>query len=134
MTAPSDRTTRFAQTVSEAVNCLGIALCGPALRKFGPDDVDELLGRWEADYASTLREVRLGRVSLRPAVESLTAAIRARGDLAAPGDLAALRLAIREFLATLGAPLPSLPPEEAAVCELHGRACPVLTQAPPPGA
>lgn len=122
---PAARATHLARTMSEAMNGLGMVLCGPAARRH-VSDLRQLPERWERDYAPTLRGVHLGRgVALGPSVDRVSAAIRARPNLEVPEELAALRLAIREFMATVGVPLPGLSPDEAAVCELHGRCCPL---------
>ena len=47
-------------------------------------------------------------------------------DLDAPNQLATLRAATRDLLVAMRFPIPTVPTADAAVCELHGAACPVL--------
>jgi hypothetical protein len=120
---------RLAQAVGEAVNGLGMFLCGPALQRFRPD-ASQLRGLWETDVAPTLREVapalpRADGAKLDAAIEKISRAVKAGVDVDVPEQLAPVRLAIREAMAALRLPLPELTPAESAVCELHGSACPM---------
>jgi len=126
----AERATRISQAVSETLNCLGILLCGPALRKHGPD-VHKMLEHWEQEHAPTIRELGSdGHPGLHSVVERLASNIRAGVDVNAPEQLAAIRLAVREFMMVLGVPLPSVSPAESVICELHGAECPMLEVAP----
>lgn len=126
----SDEVVRKAQAVSEGLNCLGVLVCGPAFHRYRAE-ATKALERWESDYAPVIREVapglqRVDQARLRAAFEKVSAMAKAGVDIDAPEQLAALRVAIREALRAFGVPLPDLTPEESAICELHGSACPLL--------
>lgn len=128
--APGDEVTRTALAVSEGFNCLGLLVCGPAFRKFRTE-ASQALQRWETDFAPAIREVapglqRVDQARLGAALERISSMAKAGVDIEDPEQLAALRLAIREALRAFGVPLPDLAPEEAAICKLHGSACPIL--------
>jgi hypothetical protein len=127
---PAEKATRLAQAVSEGLNCLGVFMCGPALRKFRGQAPD-LLRRWESEYAPVFRQV--GAAGARGATAAFSAAlgrisslIAAGIDLDVPDQLAALRAAIKDMLVAMRFPAPTVPASEAVICELHGAACPVL--------
>lgn len=127
---PAEKATKFAQAVSEGLNCLGVLLCGPALRKLR-DQVPELLRRWETEYAPVFRQIDLPAANGDPAafsacIAKISSLIAAGVELDAPDQLGALRAAIRDLLAAMRFPIPPVPPAEASVCEFHGAACPVL--------
>lgn len=127
---PAEKATRFAQAVSEGMNCLAVFLCAPALRKLKAQAPD-LLRRWEEEYAPVFQKIDLPAASgdpaaFRAALANISSLVRAGVDPDAADQLASLRAAIRELLTTMRCPLPSLAPSDAAVCELHGSACPVL--------
>ncbi len=121
------RAERRSRAVAEGLNCLGVHLCGPAFKKLQPD-VRQVLDRWEREYAPVFREIgadlkHSGRARLDSALAALSSAA---GTMGTPGDLGALRSAIREVMAALGMPVPRLSTAESAVCELHGSTCPIL--------
>ncbi len=125
-----DKATRIAQAMGEGLNCLGVFLCGPALRRMRAE-APQLLRRWETDYAPTFREAAAGvrrsnRAKLDSALSRISSAAITGVDLDAPEQLAALRRAIREAILAFEFPMPDLTPAEAAICELHGSACPML--------
>ena len=62
----AEKATRFAQAVSEGLNCLGVFLCRPALRKLKPQ-ASELLRRWETEYAPVFQMMDLPNTGLDPA-------------------------------------------------------------------
>jgi hypothetical protein len=85
----------------------------------------------ESEYAPVFRQIDLPAISGDPAafsasVAKLSSVVAAGMDLDAPDQVAALREAIRDMLAAMRFPIPTFPAAEAAVCELHGAACPVL--------
>jgi hypothetical protein len=128
---PADKATEWAQTISEGLNCLGVFLCGPALAKFRTE-APALLQRWESDYAPRFRQLSqtapggdLGVFGT--ALARISTLVGGSIDLDSPEQLASLRGAMRELITALGFPLPSLSAADAAVCELHGAACPVLS-------
>lgn len=129
----ADKVTRMEQTLGKGLDCLAVLLCGPALRAMR-SEAPGLLRLWESDCAPTFREAMAGvrpanRAKLRSALGRITIAATGGVDLDAPEQLAALRLAIREAIVAFEFPLPVLTPAEAAICELHGPACPVLGRA-----
>ncbi len=127
---PAEKATKLAQAVSEGLNCLGVILCRPALRKLR-DQAPELLRRWKSDYAPVFRQVgppaaRGDTSAFSAALAEISSLIAAGVDLDAPNELASLRGAIRDLLVAMRFPIPTLSPADAAVCELHGTACPVV--------
>lgn len=125
-----DKATRMAHAMSEGLNCLGVFLCGPALRTMR-SEASGLLERWNADYAPTFREAAAGvrranRAKLLSALGRISSSAAKGVDLDAPEQLTALRLAIREAIEAFEFPLPKLTPAESAICELHGSSCPLL--------
>lgn len=126
----SDDATGWAQTVSEGLGCLALFLCAPALGKLRAE-APALLQQWELEYAPAFRKVDLAatggdRATFLSALAKISTMAGAGVDLDSPEQLAALRSAIREVMTALGLPLPVVTPDDAAVCELHGAACPVL--------
>jgi hypothetical protein len=127
---PAEKATRFAQAVSEGLNCLGVFMCGPALRKCR-EEAPNLLRRWESEYAPVFRQIQLpatngDAAAFSASVAKISSLVAAGMDLDAPDQLAALRAAIRDMLAAMRFPIPTVSAAEAAVCELHGAACPIL--------
>jgi hypothetical protein len=125
-----DEVVRKAQAVSEGTNWLGALVCGPAFRRYRAQ-ATKALQRWETDYAPVIRELapgmeRVDQARLRATFDKVSAIAKAGVDIDAPEQLAALRSAIREALRAFGVALPDLTPDESAVCELHGFACPLL--------
>lgn len=121
-----------AQAVAEAVNGLCLFLCGPSFQSLKAD-APALLRQWDAEYAPVLRGIEppTGRSSaetLRGALGRISAIARAGFDPDAPAQLRPLRAAVRDALAAMGIPLPVLTSAGAAVCELHGAECPLLTR------
>jgi hypothetical protein len=132
---PSDDPATWAQTVSEGIACLAVFLCAPALGKLRAE-APGLLQRWELEYAPAFRKIDLAasggdRAKFVAALAKISAMVRAGVDLDAPGQLAALRSAIREAMTAVGLPLPAVAPADAAICELHGAACPIIPNSPP---
>jgi hypothetical protein len=72
-----DGATRFAQTVSEGLNCLAVFLCGPALRELRAE-VPALLRQWNGEYAPLFRKLDLraargDTAAFRAALERISA-------------------------------------------------------------
>jgi hypothetical protein len=127
---PAERATRFARAVSEGLNCLSVFLCAPGLRKFR-DQAPDLLHRWEAEYAPVFREIgipdrRGAPAALSAGLAKISSLVAVGVNLDAPDQLFSLRSAIRDVFAAMGVPTPVIPASAAAVCELHGEACPFL--------
>jgi hypothetical protein len=127
---PADNVTRIAEALGNGLDCLAVFLCDPALRAMR-SEAPGLLRRWEADYAPTFREATAGvrrsnRAKLHSALARIAGAATGGVDLDAAEQLASLRLAIREAIVAFEFPLPELTPDEAAICALHGPACPML--------
>jgi hypothetical protein len=113
--------------VSEGINLLALFLCNPALERCRAD-APELLRQFAAEYAPAFRGIAprgAQRDGFLVALDRLSSFGSSGVDLDAPRDVAALRRTIRELLGALGMGLPTVPAAEAAVCELHGAACPV---------
>jgi hypothetical protein len=133
MTATAGRGTpssQFAKIVSEGFNCLAVFLCGPALRELRAE-VPALLRQWNDEYAPLfhkldLRAARGDTAAFRAALERISALTGTGFDPDDAEKLTALRSALRELMGALNVALPVLSPADAAVCELHGAACPVL--------
>jgi hypothetical protein len=133
MTAAAGRgrpATQFAKIVSEGFNCLAVFLCGPALRELRAE-VPVLLRQWNDEYAPLFRKLDLraaqgDTAAFRAALERISALTGSGFDPDDAAKLAALRAALRELMGALNVTLPVLSPDDAAVCELHGPACPVL--------
>ncbi len=130
MTTSADRVARMAEALGQGLECLAVFLCGPALRSMR-SEAPGLLRRWEASYAPTFREAMAGvrrdnRAKLHSALTRISGAAIGGVDLDATDEVASLRLAIREAIVAFEFPLPELTPDEAAICELHGPACPML--------
>lgn len=130
---PGDEAARLAQAISEGMNCLGIFLCGPALAK-SRAEAPALLKEWVTAYEPAFRKVsvawdnrHIDRQAYVSAVAKVSLLASAGIDLDAPDQLARLRAAIREMFEAIRIPLPTLPSNETAVCELHGAACPVAS-------
>jgi hypothetical protein len=127
---PAEKATKFAQAVSEGLNCLGVFLCGPALRKYGAPGPD-LLRRWEVEYAPVFQNIELparggDSARFRAALAKISSLVASGVDLDATDQLASLRAAIRDLLTAMRFPVPVVPSPDAAVCELHGTSCPAL--------
>jgi hypothetical protein len=127
---PAEKASTFAQAVSEGLNCLGVFLCGPALRKYRAQAPD-LLRRWEAEYAPVLEKIDLPASGLdgaafRASVAKVSLLVAAGVDPNSADQLTSLRAAFREMLAAMRVPVPVVPPAETAICELHGAACPFV--------
>ena len=125
--------TASAQAVSEAVNGLGLFLCGPTFQGLEAD-APALLRQWDAEYAPVLRGLALPRgrgssAALGAALARISSIASAGFDPRSAEQLAPLRAAVRDALTAMGIPLPARAAAGAAVCELHGPECPVLAQA-----
>ncbi len=130
---PAQQAAHFARIVSEGFNCLGVFLCGPALREVR-SEVPTLVRQWNDEYAPLFRTLDLA--AARGDTPAFRAALGRIGALTSGGfdpedaaRLAELRAAIRALMTALHVPLPVLSPADAKVCELHGAACPVLAAA-----
>jgi hypothetical protein len=125
--------TASAQAVSEAVNGLGLFLCGPTFLGLKAD-APALLRQWDAEYAPVLRGLALPRgrgssAALGAALARISSIASAGFDPESAAQLGPLRAAVRDALTAMGIPLPVLTSTAAAACELHGPECPVLAQA-----
>ncbi len=91
---PAEKASRLAHATSEGLNCLGVFMCGPALRKC-LGEAPDLLRRWESEYAPVFRQIDLlvvpdpdGPVSrdrrVRASRRRLPCASRRSGPIALP--------------------------------------------------
>jgi hypothetical protein len=127
---PAERQARLSRAVSETLNGLSVFLCGPGFRKHGSDASRTFRQDFETLFALTLREasasLRLAQQrSVRAAVDRIRAVAMAGDALDSPEILSELRAPIRDVISAF-LPMPALAPSEAAICELHGSACPFL--------
>ena len=130
---PAPKATDLAQIVSEGLNCLGVFLCGPALRSLRAE-VPALVRQWNDDCAPLFAKLDLAAArgdtaAFRSALGRISALTSGGFDPDDAARLGELRGAIRALMTALRVPLPVLSPADAKVCELHGAACPVLAAA-----
>jgi hypothetical protein len=128
-------TDALARSVQEAGNLLATFLCAGALGKLREkgtaQELNALVARTLAAHGPAFRGMHAlakGAPDVEVPLERLEVLTRLGLRFDAPRELAELRAAIRQLLASVGFEVPLAARRERAVCELHGAACPLAPQ------